>query len=247
VDSPRTRTPPCDHRSPAGRHVLRELENEGIAAELVGIGGRTVRGCTDCRSCFENTDRRCVLDDDILDDCSERMIAADGVIPDSPVYFLDVAAEMKVLIDRAGVVARAHAGLFRRKVAPAAAAVRRSGANHIVDTMLHILLYSGMIVASAPVMWVGTEIKDVLRHGGRPGCSRRSHPRITRRRAYEHRIGETGLFLAHGSDEDRYPGISPGNRPRQRGTVDVTRPEAKERPLRTSEDDLLVICVPVYM
>src|SRR5665647_2537122 len=116
------------------RHVLRELENEGIATELVRIGGRTIRGCRDCRRCFENRDRRCVFDDDIVNDCIEKMIDADGIVLGSPVYFLDVTAEMKALIDRAGIVSRANGGLFRRKVATAAVAVRRSGANHTVDT-----------------------------------------------------------------------------------------------------------------
>ena len=144
------------------RHVLRELANEGIATELVGIGGRTIRGCTDCRRCFENRDRRCVLDDDPVNDCIERMIAADGIVLGSPVYFLDVTPEMKALIDRAGLVSRANGGLFRRRVATAAAAVRRSGANHAIDTMHHFMLYSGMFVAGPLLIGVGTEIGDVL-------------------------------------------------------------------------------------
>ncbi len=144
------------------RHVLRELENEGIATELVGIGGRTIQGCTDCRRCFETRDRRCVLDDDPVNDCIERMIAADGIVLGSPVYFLDVTPEMKALIDRAGIVSRANGGLFRRRVATAAAAVRRSGANHAIDTMHHFMLYSGMFVAGPPLIGVGTEIGDVL-------------------------------------------------------------------------------------
>ena len=145
------------------RHVLHELENEGIATELVRIGGQTIRGCTDCRRCFENRDRRCVFDDDIVNDCVEKMIDADGIILGSPVYFLDVTAEMKALIDRAGIVARANGGLFRRKVATAAVAVRRSGANHTVDTILHFLLYSGMTIPGTPVIGVGKEIGDVLK------------------------------------------------------------------------------------
>ncbi len=103
------------------------------------------------------------LDDDLVNDCIEKMIDADGIVLGSPVYFLDVTAEMKALIDRAGIVSRANGGLFRRKVATAAAAVRRSGANHTVDTILHFLLYSGMTVPGAPVIGVGKEIGDVLK------------------------------------------------------------------------------------
>ena len=143
------------------RRILDELENEGIETELVQVGGQMIRGCTDCRRCFENRDRRCVFDDDIVNDCIEKMVDADGIILASPVYFLDVTSEMKALIDRAGVVARANDGLFRRKAAIAAAAVRRSGANHTVDTMLHFMLYSGMTVTGAPVIGIGRDIGDV--------------------------------------------------------------------------------------
>ena len=145
------------------RRILDELENEGIETELVQVGGQMIRGCTDCRRCFENRDLRCVFDDDIVNDCIEKMIEADGIILGSPVYFLDVTSEMKALIDRAGVVARANDGPFRRKAAIAAAAVRRSGANHTVDTMLHFMLYSRMTVTGAPVIGIGRDIGDVRR------------------------------------------------------------------------------------
>jgi multimeric flavodoxin WrbA len=143
------------------RRILDELENEGIETELVQVGGQMIRGCTDCRRCFENRDRRCVFDDDIVNDCIGKMVDADGIILASPVYFLDVTSEMKALIDRAGVVARANDGPFRRKAAIAAAAVRRSGANHTIDTLLHFMLYSGMIIPGAPVIGIGRDIGDV--------------------------------------------------------------------------------------
>ena len=143
------------------RHILDELENEGIETEVVQVGGQMIRGCTDCRRCFENKNLRCAFDDDIVNGCIEKMVEADGIILGSPVYFLDVTSEMKALIDRAGVVARANDAPFRRKAAIAAAAVRRSGANHTVDTMLHFMLYSGMTVTGAPVIGIGRDIGDV--------------------------------------------------------------------------------------
>jgi multimeric flavodoxin WrbA len=143
------------------RYIFDELEKEGIATELVQVGGQPVRGCSACMKCYENRDRRCACDNDIVNECIEKMIAADGIIFGSPVYFLDVSAETKALIDRAGVVSMANGGLYRRKVGTAAAAVRRSGANHAIDTMHHFLLYSGMIVPGVPVIGIGRNIGDV--------------------------------------------------------------------------------------
>ncbi len=80
------------------------------------------------------------------------MLAADGIILASPVYFSDVTAEMKALIDRAGFVARANDGLLRRKVGAAVIAVRRGGAIHAFDTINHFFQIQGMIVPGS-IYW----------------------------------------------------------------------------------------------
>ncbi len=104
-------------------HMFEELENEGIETELVQVGKKKIRGCTACMKCFENKDGHCVFDDDIVNSCIDKMVEADGIILRSPVYFLDVTAEMKGLIDRAGFVSMANGGLYRRRVGMAVAAV----------------------------------------------------------------------------------------------------------------------------
>ena len=144
-------------------HIFAELETEGITTELVQVGKKKIRGCTACMKCFEKKDGHCVFDDDIVNTCIDKMVDADGVILGSPVYFLDVTAEMKGLIDRAGFVSMANGGLYRRRVGMAVAAVRRSGGSRTIDTMLHFLLAGGMVVPGFPVIGVGREIGDVNR------------------------------------------------------------------------------------
>src|SRR5512144_1679983 len=74
------------------------------------------------------------------------MIAADAIILGAPTYFTDVSAEMKALLDRAGLVAIANGGLLRGKIGAAVVAVRRGGGTHAYDTMNHMFLMSGAIV-----------------------------------------------------------------------------------------------------
>lgn len=76
----------------------------------------------------------------------EKMVEADAIILGSPTYFTDVSAEMKALLDRAGLVAIANGGLFRGKVGAAVVAVRRGGGTHAFDTINHMFLMSGIIV-----------------------------------------------------------------------------------------------------
>lgn len=134
------------------RRVFAELEKEGIETEMVQLAGQTIRGCTACGQCHKNKDRRCVLTDDIVNDCIEKMAAADGILLGSPTYFADLTTEMKALIDRAGFVARANGDMFRRKVGAALVAVRRAGSIHAFDSMNHFFLISQMIVPGS-IYW----------------------------------------------------------------------------------------------
>ncbi len=145
------------------RYVLAELESEGIVTELVQVGGRKIAGCIACEECKRNKDRQCSVTDDILNECLDKMVAADGILLGSPTYFTDVTAEMKALIDRAGYVARANDGLLRRKVGAAVIAVRRAGSLHAFDSINHFFLISEMIVPGSSYwnLGIGREPGDV--------------------------------------------------------------------------------------
>ena len=143
--------------------VLDELKAKGIKTEMVQLAGTTLRGCTACYRCFENKDKRCTVKEDALNTYLEKMLAADGIILASPTYFADVSAELKALIDRAGLVAKANDDMFRRKVGAAVVAVRRGGEIHAFDTMNHFFLISQMIVPGSSYwnMGFGLEKGDV--------------------------------------------------------------------------------------
>jgi multimeric flavodoxin WrbA len=135
--------------------VFKELKKAGIETEMVQLSGKKIRGCIACGKCYEKKDKRCVVTNDILNDCIEKMVAADGIILASPTYFTDVSSEMKALIDRAGYVARANDHMFRHKVGAAVVAARRAGAIHTFDTLNHFFLISQMIVPGSSYWNIG--------------------------------------------------------------------------------------------
>ncbi len=137
------------------RQVFSVLEEEGIETELVQLAGNPVHGCTACFGCFKELNRRCTLDDDIVNECIGKMDEADGIILASPTYFADVSPEIKALMDRAGFVAMANGGMFRRKVGAAVVAVRRGGAIHAFDTLNHFFFISQMVVPGSSYWNVG--------------------------------------------------------------------------------------------
>lgn len=128
------------------REVFAELRSEGIATEEIQIGGQVLRGCTACYKCFETKDKRCIIKNDILNTCIEKMLDADGIIIASPTYFADITSETKALIDRAGMVSRANADMLQRKAGAAVVAVRRAGAIHAFDSINHFFLIGQMII-----------------------------------------------------------------------------------------------------
>lgn len=125
--------------------VLAPVEAAGIETEIYQIGGKLVHGCTGCRTCRESGDPVCIFKNDVMNDVIAKMIAADAIIIGSPVYFTDVTAEIKALIDRAGYCTLGRR-LLRRKVGAAVAAVRRGGAVHTVDSINHFFMISEMII-----------------------------------------------------------------------------------------------------
>jgi multimeric flavodoxin WrbA len=128
------------------QQVFKELESEGIETELVQLAGKKIKGCIACFKCFENVDKQCAVKDDGLNDCIEKMIAADGIIFGSPTYFSNVTAEMKAMIDRAGLVSSANGFMLKRKVGAGVVAVRRAGSVTTFDALNHFFLYNQMLV-----------------------------------------------------------------------------------------------------
>jgi multimeric flavodoxin WrbA len=143
--------------------VFGELQKAGIETELFELAGKKIRGCMACYKCFQNKDRHCSVKNDVLNECIEKMLDADGIILGSPTYFANVSTEIKALIDRAGLVAKANGDMFRRKVGAAVVAVRRAGSIHVFNSINHFFFISQMIVPGASYwnLGIGRDKGDV--------------------------------------------------------------------------------------
>lgn len=128
------------------RIVLGTLEDHGIETELVQLGKDPISGCMACYQCVKNQDRRCVLDNDVVNKAIAKMIEADGILIGSPVYFSDVTTQVKALIDRSGTVLRHNGNLLARKVGSSVLAVRRAGACHAFSSINFWFHINQMIV-----------------------------------------------------------------------------------------------------
>jgi multimeric flavodoxin WrbA len=145
------------------KHVFGELEKEGIETELIELAGSKIQGCTACYKCFDKKDGHCAVKNDIVNDCIDKMVEADGIILGSPTYFADITSEMKALIERSGMTAGANGSMFKRKVGAAVIAVRRGGAIHAFDSINHFFHINQMILPGSSYwyMGIGRQIGEV--------------------------------------------------------------------------------------
>ncbi len=135
--------------------VLDELKAEGIGTELYPLAGKPIQGCIACYKCFEKKNKRCNVEKDIVNECIEKMIEADGILLGSPTYFADVSAGMKALIERSGMVSRANGDMFKRKAGAAVVAVRRAGSYHVFSSLNSFFLIGQMIVPGSSYWNIG--------------------------------------------------------------------------------------------
>jgi len=137
------------------RYVLAELEGEGIGTELVHIGAGGLVGCTDCGVCVARKDDRCALDDTPVNEWIAKMIAADGIVIGSPVYYANCTAATQALIERCGYPLRKGSNPLPRKVGAAVIAARRAGAIHAFDSINHFFQIAEMIVVGSSYWNIG--------------------------------------------------------------------------------------------
>ncbi len=131
------------------RRILGSLEKNGIETEFIQLGGVAAGGCTACYKCFDAKDGACHGRKDDINSMITAIMSADAVLLGSPVYFGSVTAEMKALIDRAGLVSRANGHLLSRKVGAAVVSVRRQGGLATFNQINQFFLINNMVVPGA--------------------------------------------------------------------------------------------------
>lgn len=126
--------------------TIKPLADAGWETEILQVGGKPMRGCLACGTCWEKKNMQCSVETDDFNEIMARMVRADALILGSPTYFTDVSSELKAVLDRSGFVALANGGAFAGKIGAAVVAVRRAGAVHVYDTINHMFLMNRMLI-----------------------------------------------------------------------------------------------------
>ena len=120
------------------------LNTKGIETEIYHIGGKAIRGCTACGACSES--RRCIFDDDPVNEFVDMAKQADGFIFGAPVYYAAVAGTMTAFLDRVFYSGGQH---LAYKPGASVVCARRGGTTAALDQMNKYFTISNMPVVSS--------------------------------------------------------------------------------------------------
>ena len=112
--------------------VVKQLSQEGIDSEMVWIGNKPIRGCIACGQCKEQGLGRCIFDDDVCNQISEKFAEADALIVGSPVYYGQPNGALLSIIQRAFFSNGAN---ISGKPAASIAVCRRGGATAVFEAL----------------------------------------------------------------------------------------------------------------
>ncbi len=102
--------------------ALDKAREAGAEVELISLSGKTISPCDACCACIKTGN--CPIKDD-MQDIYLKLRKADGIIIGSPIYFWNVTAQAKALIDR--TFALYHHGELINKAGGAIVVTQRSG------------------------------------------------------------------------------------------------------------------------
>jgi multimeric flavodoxin WrbA len=126
-------------------HAASVLKETGIDVEILHISDYQIAPCTGCRACFQEEEKRCILQDD-FEEVYRKMKNADGLIVGSPTYFGSATPNIMALLDRAGYISFANGRVFDRKVGGTVAISRRAGHSFTNVQLLQWFMINGFIV-----------------------------------------------------------------------------------------------------
>jgi multimeric flavodoxin WrbA len=144
------------------REALEGARQAGGETDLFLVAGKQIAPCDACGGCLK--DGRCVIADD-MQELYDLMLSSQGIIFGTPVYFLNVSAQAKAVMDR--TYGFLQTGKLKGKVAAAVIAARRVGAGQVLSLLYPFFAVHRMIIAGGGIGY-GRE-KGEVREG--PGGS----------------------------------------------------------------------------
>ncbi|RAP50375.1 MAG: flavodoxin [Methanosphaera sp. rholeuAM74] len=123
--------------------ALEQAEKRGVETELITLYDKDISYCTGCDKCKQTN--KCAISDD-MDELTEKIGCADGVIMASPVYFGNMTAQAKTFLDRLRPLRNVHAFKYKVCGAISAGGFRNGGQETTIASIHDAFLIQGAII-----------------------------------------------------------------------------------------------------
>jgi multimeric flavodoxin WrbA len=120
--------------------ALATAREVGAETEIFLVADKDIKGCDGCLTCSRTG--VCRIKDD-MQPLYQQMEDADAIIFGTPVYYANVSAQAKAIMDRTFLFGRGHR--LQGKVAASIVAVRRVGAGQTRSILFSYFMAHGMI------------------------------------------------------------------------------------------------------
>ena len=153
-------SPKADGNTATALHEAeRILQQQSIETEWIHVGHRQIHGCIACNKCWDTG--VCAFGD-IVNEISEKMRDADGLLIGSPVYFASPNGTLISLLDRL-FYSNLHTD-WTMKVGASVSIARRGGATATMDVLNKYFLKTNMPVVPSQYWSIahGTDPGEVV-------------------------------------------------------------------------------------
>jgi multimeric flavodoxin WrbA len=123
--------------------MAKELTYAGLEVEIIHTWAAEAYGCTGCGGCRSDPQHHCVQNADSLNEASDKIRAASGLILGSPTYYGGISGTFKCYLDRLFFSSSTH---FSYKVGSSVTVVRRAGGVDVIHQLNNYLQLAEMII-----------------------------------------------------------------------------------------------------
>ncbi len=129
--------------------MARTFAEEGVETEIVTIGGKPIADCIACSKCAEL--KRCVFENDEVNDFVAKAADADGFVFGTPVYYAHPSGRILSFLDRVffSSMRKDRYAAFRHKPVASIVVARRAGTSASFDVMNKYAGISNMITVGS--------------------------------------------------------------------------------------------------
>lgn len=155
--------------------ALAGAKEEGASVELLRIHEMKIAPCDGCTTCHQSGE--CRIKDD-MQKVYQKLLAADGIILGSPVYFWSVSAQAKLFMDRTYALRFPHHKLTN-KVGGAIVVAGRRGTMSAISVINNFFLGHDMLATGLGIAGYGTKKGEVKQDEHAIRCARSLGKQVT--------------------------------------------------------------------